>query len=348
MRKQLVLAALLSILPNAEAAEPKPIRATVVSTLATAPKHARQFAFDGVADTYYASAKNPGRDDTTTLIFDEPVTVTSITVTTGKPDGGDRLTAGGLEASEDGKSFEPIAKFADGTARGTPGRKLKAVRVKPGETNHPLVIREFAVESDPPVTTFKHPVEIIAWSEDPAMTEWVMKAARICEREYDMICEDLRSDGFKPRTEFTMDLTNDYRGVAQTSGGAEVLGSVAFFKAHKDDFGAMVHETVHVVQQYRGRGNPGWLVEGVADYVRFFKYEPGKIGPINPNRWRYDGAYRQSAHFLNYVAEKYDKDIVRKLNAAMREGHYQAELWQLYTKKSVKDLGDEWKESLKK
>ena len=49
-----------------------------------------------------------------------------------------------------------------------------------------------------------------------------------------------------------------------------------YFKANPDDIGAMVHETVHCVQLYRGRGNPGWLVEGVADYVRFFKYEPGK------------------------------------------------------------------------
>ena len=43
----------------------------------------------------------------------------------------------------------------------------------------------------------------------------------------------------------------------------------------------MIHETCHVVQRYRGRGNPGWLVEGVADYVRFFVYEPGKAGPVN-------------------------------------------------------------------
>ena len=181
------------------------------------------------------------------------------------------------------------------------------------------------------------------------MTPWVMKAARICERQYDMICEQLKSDGFKPRTEFTMDLTNNYRGVAATGGG-QVTGSVKYFHDHPKDFGAMVHETVHVVQAYR-RGanrNPGWLVEGIPDYIRFFIYEPGKIGPVNPNRWRYDGAYRQSAHFLNYVTQKYDKDIVRKLNTAMRHGEYKPELWQLWTKKKVEDLGAEWKATLKR
>ena len=126
------MSALVLLGPIAAAAEPKPVRATVVSTLATAPGHARQFAFDGQADTYYASEKNAGKDDTVTLIFDTPVAVKSVTVTTGKPDGGDKLTAGSLEASEDGKSFEPLAKFADGAARSTPRRTLKARASQPG------------------------------------------------------------------------------------------------------------------------------------------------------------------------------------------------------------------------
>ena len=64
------------------------------------------------------------------------------------------------------------------------------------------------------------------------------------------------------------------------------------------DVGAMVHETVHCVQLYRGRGNPGWLVEGVADYVRFFKYEGGNIGiKLTPERAKYDASYRVTAAF---------------------------------------------------
>ena len=39
----------------------------------------------------------------------------------------------------------------------------------------------------------------------------------------------------------------------------------------------MVHETVHCVQQYRTRNNAHWLVEGIADYIRFFKYEPSSF-----------------------------------------------------------------------
>jgi hypothetical protein len=179
------------------------------------------------------------------------------------------------------------------------------------------------------------------------MKEWAEKAARICERQYPLICADLPSDGFKPRTEIRMTLSKDYNGVAATGGG-RITGSVKYFKAHPDDFGAMVHETVHVVQSYGYRGNPGWLVEGVADYERFFKYEPGKIGPLNPRRARYDGSYRVTAAFLAYLTEKHDKEIVRKLNAAMRAGKYKEELFQEITGKPLKELDEEWRAALNK
>jgi hypothetical protein len=146
-----------------------------------------------------------------------------------------------------------------------------------------------------------------------------------------------------------MTLKKDYRGVAAT-GGTRITGAVTWFKRHPDDVGAMVHETVHVVQAYRyGRGgnrNPGWLVEGIADYIRFFKYEPGKAGPVKADR-HYDGSYRVTATFLNYVSEKYDKELVRKLNAAMRQGKYTDDLFKDATGKTLQELDDEWRATLK-
>jgi hypothetical protein len=339
----LVLAA-LSLGPQARA---QSVAAVVESTLATGAGQVRQFAFDGDPDTYFASEKPATRADHITLTFDAPVTVTSVTVTTGRPAGGDTLTEGVLEGSADGKTFDRLAAFVQGTAAASPGKRLLALRIRPSsDLPHALVIREIALASDPVVATFKYPVEIQAESEAPEMKAWVEKAARICERQYPMICEALKSDGFKPRTTISMTLRNNYNGVAATSGG-RITGSVRYFTTHRDDFGAMVHETVHVVQSYRGRGNPGWLVEGVADYIRFYRFETDKQRPPTPERARYDGSYRVTARFLNYVSEKYDKELVRKLNAAMRRGEYAPEIWQRLTKKTVQQLGDEWKESLR-
>jgi len=182
-------------------------------------------------------------------------------------------------------------------------------------------------------------------SEAPEMKDWATKVVRVCTRAYPMICQELASPGFKPPQVIHLRITPRYRGVAATS-GTHIIASARYFKTHPKDVGALVHETVHVVQQYRGRHNPGWLVEGVADYIRFFKYEPGKLGRINPRTARYNGSYRVTAAFLAYLTDKYDKHLVRKLNQAMRQGTYTDDLFKELTRKNLEELGEEWKASL--
>jgi hypothetical protein len=345
---------LLALAPALGADDPSPkpggpVAATVASTMTTASDKIRQFAFDGDDATYYAAEKAPGGKDALTLAFDAPVTVNSVAVRTGKPDGSDKLEAGTLEGSEDGNAFKELASFKDGGANAEPKRRLKAIRIKPaaGE-KHPLVVREIAVDSDPRVETFKYPVEFaVNVSEAPEMKDWAEKAARTCEQWYGRINEELKSDGYKPIHLVRMRLRKDIN-VPAMAGGGQITGSVKWFKDHPDDVGAMIHETCHIVQRYRGRGNPGWLVEGVADYVRFFKYEPGKIGPINAQRAHYNNSYRVTARFLDYLVEKYDKNLVLKLNKAMREGKYKEEMFKDSTGKTLPELDEEWRATLKK
>jgi hypothetical protein len=343
-----VLVPLIFSLPLLAAQEAKKsIAVTIETTLTTGGEHIRQFAFDGKDKTYFASQKNATGKDQFTLVLDKPAAVHSLRVTTGRPDGGDRLDAGSLQVSDDGKSFAEVAKFDSGALEiKLAGRRIRAIRISPTkDLKYPLVIREIALDSEPEVAVFKCPVEfIVDVKEAPEMKEWAEKAARVCERQYAMINEELKDDRFRPPLRVPMTL-RIMGGVAYTSGG-KITGSVAWFKRHPDDIGAMVHEAVHVVQSYRVPGNPGWLVEGIADYIRFFKYEPGKLGRITPQRARYDGSYRVSAAFLAYLTEKYDKQIVRKLNQMMREGEYKKELFQKWTGKTLEQLGEEWRASL--
>src|SRR5205823_4921298 len=111
-------------------------------------------------DTFFVSEQNAGRTDHFTLVFDKPVAVKSVVVTTGRPGGGDLLDAGTVAVSGDGKQFEPLAKFADGVARAQPeGRQVVAVRIQPAaDLGHPLAIREFVIESEPAVAVFLYPV----------------------------------------------------------------------------------------------------------------------------------------------------------------------------------------------
>jgi hypothetical protein len=332
-----------------EKERPKPIPAVVQTTLATDGDKIRQFAFDGSADSYFASAKPPEKGGHFTLKFDMAVTVKEVKVVTGKPKGGNELTAGVLEGSADGKEFTALAKFADGTASDKPGKKLLAVRVAfPEGGKEAVAVREFTLDTDPPVSVFKNPIEIVPDATDaPEMKDWLTDVAKLCEKQYPMICDELKSDGFTPPTRITMTLKKDEKGVAYAS-GTRIVGGVGYFEKHKDDVGAFVHETAHCVQQYKGRGNPGWLVEGVADYVRFFKYEPKRPAKLAPEKAKYADSYRISAAFLEYVCETHDKEAVRKLNEAMRKGKYSADLWKEITGKSVEDLGRDWQKSLAK
>jgi hypothetical protein len=74
----------------------------------------------------------------------------------------------------------------------------------------------------------------------------------------------------------------------------------------------------HVVQAYRSRENrpPGWVVEGVADYVRWFVYEPENKRPRvrNPDRAKHTDSYQTTAAFFNWIVKTKDKTFVKRLN----------------------------------
>lgn len=350
---------LLLLLTSTAAAADRPVappprlveQAVIESSLATGDRGARirQFAFDANPATYFASDKNATKADHLTLTFDGPVSLKFIRVVSGKPNGDEKLAAGVVECLGDDKTPVLTVKFADGIATFTGNMpKVKAVRIRPTEDlKTPLVVREITIDSAPKVEVFRFPIEFtLDVTDAPEMKEWGDKVIRICEREYPRICDILMSDGFTPVTRISMALKNDYKGVAEAS-GARIKGSVKYFKDRPNDIGAMVHETVHCVQLYRGRV-PGWLVEGVADYVRFWKYEPGKAGKVNPDRAQYNGSYRTTAAFLAFVTDKYDPTLVTKLNALMRSGKFDDTAWKTLTGKTAEELNREWRESLTK
>jgi Peptidase of plants and bacteria len=191
----------------------------------------------------------------------------------------------------------------------------------------------------------------------PDLMEWAETELRpVVELWYPKLVTMLPSDGFQARTNITLRFRNDMGGTpASTGGGGINLNSGWFRKELKCEArGSVVHEMVHVVQSYgRARGanpnatrTPGWLVEGMADYIRWFLYEPetkgAEITQRNLARAKYDASYRITGNFLDWITRKYDREIVRKLNAAAREGRYSEQLWFDWTGKTVQQLGEEW------
>jgi hypothetical protein len=193
-------------------------------------------------------------------------------------------------------------------------------------------------------------------SQMPELKEWVdTKLKPVCVKWYPMIVEMLPSDGYTAPQRFTIVFHKDMRGVAN-AGGRRINCAGPWFERNLEGeaVGAVVHEMVHIVQQYGGRRsggnrNPGWMVEGLADYIRWFLYEPEDKRPRpNPARAKYTDSYRITGAFLNYLVENHDKEIVKKLNAAMRAGKYAPELWKEYTGKTVDELWAEYIKTLEK
>jgi hypothetical protein len=337
------LALMLPLIAAAPVPEARPSASVVVgSTLPTSGGQVRQQAFDGDPDSAYQSARPPHEGDAVTLTFDAAVVVRSAEVHAAGLDGGT------LEGSEDGSTFATLAEFREGVAKAEPGKELRALRIIPArDGKEPIAIREVVVDSDPGLRRFEYPVEFVVDEvDDPALKGWADKAARECERAYDLIAHALRSEGYRPAKVVKMSL-KDGVDVPAYASGDRITGSTKWFRDHPEDVGAMVHEAAHVVQRYRGRRNPGWLVEGVADYVRFVLYEPQNIGPINADRAQYDQSYRVTARFLGYIVDKYDPEFVLKVNRAMREGKYSNAVFKEATGKTMEQLGAEWKASLK-
>jgi hypothetical protein len=191
-------------------------------------------------------------------------------------------------------------------------------------------------------------------SQAPELASWARtKLAPVLAGWYPKIVAEFPSPGFTAPDHFKITL-KPMDGVAYTAGRNVVANSDWLEKdLDGEAVGSLIHEGVHVVQQFNGK-TPGWLVEGSADYFRWFKYEPQSHGAdmvwfrkhgktFSPN---YNNSYRITANFLNWVSEKYDKDIVSRMNAAMRKNRYEEGLWKKYTGKTLLALGDGWKKEV--
>lgn len=191
--------------------------------------------------------------------------------------------------------------------------------------------------------------DLMAWAESkmmPVVQEW-----------YPKVVDLFPGENFTAAAEVLLQFKTDMGGVPAYAGGNQVSLNAQWFRRElpREARGSVVHELVHVVQSY-GRARlrnpgaerpPGWVVEGIADYVRWFLYEPESKGAeITAGNWersKHDASYRTTANFLDWVIRTQDKELLRHLNAACREGRYSAALWKERTGKSVEELGSAWR-----
>jgi hypothetical protein len=180
-------------------------------------------------------------------------------------------------------------------------------------------------------------------SAAPECQSFADKSKVLCDEWYPKINEILFSKERPLPAARVRLLFEPMKGVAHTSKAVIHISAEWVTKKKPGDFGMVIHELTHVVQDYQNhvKREDGWLTEGIADYIRH-KYFENDIGDlrVKPQGSSYKQGYTTAAAFLNWLEANKCTDLVHKLNAALHDGAYTDALFKDFCGAPLDDL---WK-----
>jgi hypothetical protein len=137
-----------------------------------------------------------------------------------------------------------------------------------------------------------------------------------------------------------------YKGVAATSNGVVTFSS-SWLTKRPEDIDVVTHEVMHIVQDYGSSVGPGWLTEGIADYVRY-RFGIDNAGakwtlPELKPEHSYKNSYRITARFFAWMEAKVKPGVIKKVDAS-RDHSYTNDIWKAQTGKNLDEL---WAEYIK-
>ena len=176
--------------------------------------------------------------------------------------------------------------------------------------------------------------EVRAWGDEAAqqVREWWTQVAHL-----------LATEDFKSPAQLALNFKANQKAPAfRTTEGLTV--NIDWIVKHPGDFGMIIHEMTHAIQDYKSAPrSAGWLVEGIADYVRYWHYEPEAPHPrFDPAKASYRDGYGTTGAFLAWLIVNYDRRIVRRFDAALRTGKYSDALFEELTGKNLDALWQEF------
>lgn len=192
-------------------------------------------------------------------------------------------------------------------------------------------------------TITKKGITLILVNKDEDFPKDVLK--KMEETFFEVYPKEIKTYNKNSMKKVAMIIDPDYKGVAATAGGV-IRVNPEWMKKNPEDLDVVTHEAMHIVQAYRGHSGPGWITEGIADYVRHqfgVNNEAAKwsLTPFNEKQ-SYKNAYRITARFFVWITKNYKKHFVRDLDAAMREGTYTDGFWKQQTGKTVDELWSQY------
>ena len=166
-------------------------------------------------------------------------------------------------------------------------------------------------------------------SEAPELRDWAADVAGRMPRWYPRIVEALGLPETPPVLELKLVLKGGDRPEGETQGRTIIVSSkwIAGHEEEDDRKSVAAHEMVHVLQHY-GTGAPGWLLEGIPEYIRYFVLAPGTSPGFVLRVADYTNGYLPTASMLDWVERTRGPGVVARLNLSLREGTYSDELFE--------------------
>lgn len=186
------------------------------------------------------------------------------------------------------------------------------------------------------------PPVVLDVSEFPESKAWGEAAKALVERWFPIVTSMLATQDYRVPDQIRIRILPTANAPAFASGNTITING-KWITDRPDDLGMVIHELVHVVQQYpRNDKKPGWLVEGIADYIRWWRYEPEAPRPrLDYEKANFTDSYRTTAYFLAWVSRRYDMRLVPTLDLALRKAEDPLPVFHQLTGRNVEEL---WKE----
>jgi len=336
----------------------------IESSMPSEKDHGVDLAADGNRKTWFQSSRSPRKGDAVTVYLGTPQKLTSICVITGNPEGGNRFESALLEASTDGKTFHPAAPLKNGEALWTgKDKSVAAVRLRAlSDGSDAIAIREIALDDE-----VLRRVSVILQGNSPfgrltaksdfskvpgdyvvLMRDKLDEVASWFFTFYPQIVKMLDAPTDNLLRDLEIRFSNEMKpGVPGfVSGGAMTLSIPHILGNPADVRGLFIHELTHIAQAYNAPGErPGWMVEGIAEAVRY-RLSPADdpwsraVARIDPAKLDYHNAYRDNALFFSWIETQGNPQLIAKFNRALKNGNYTVGTWRDLTGRDV----DAWLE----